>query len=661
MRVTRTQEGAFMRLTLTTQPEPGTQYSLQTELGVYMYHAPESFVVTKHARHSDLLLYRVTCRIPTTVTTGTGRTKTCASRNEVSKKAQHSRGDALFSKKRTGGAAEGVVHGGCCRLIMFVLAYVVLTFIAACLGTPNAPSDAETKALSPQPLPSKKFAAQVLVRRLPTTKGAKPGPWMTFEEYRRDPVEKLGWIIADVEIGAAIEEDFSRRGGFDGSKDGILSEDAKIAAAVAEEGLDAWRGPPLIERLLTVLEVQLPNVTARLPAMAVADALNEIVRFAHKRVYLLIHNFPADNAMVQGWDAVKRLCRNCLHSTNLVVSDGRNPRCWAGQTALTREQRADWALRCKRYDESQVTCADYPGSAIGKCTTLGQYAALVERSVPPGGANTFRNHSSESDEDNDAEHDDDDDDTERVDSKDDSDDDHDDNETPGAKFAKLRQKLARPDPYASIQETASVVHKRSVVPGVEQTFSLFDYSIRQHCEPYFRQHDVQLYDRAFTVPGFAPGHPAFPNLYLHPAGSMSGIHRDADHSYFYLRLLRGRKVARAWAMDTRIGSLQFGESWDAMPGRYAQFVMEPGDIFFGPSDGFHAVRTLQASLASSTNYFPAHMPPPMPPASPPPTNSDTIFENFLRRKSRQKTVESSRQSDQDFHAFDEAQCTRVRQ
>ena len=348
---------------------------------------------------------------------------------------------------------------------------------------------------------------------------------------------------------------------------------------MAEEGLDAWRGPPLIERLLTVLEVQLPNVTARLPAMAVADALNEIVRFAHKRVYLLIHNFPADNAMVQGWDAVKRLCRNCLHSTNLVVSDGRNPRCWAGQTALTREQRADWALRCKRYDESQVTCADYPGNAIGKCTTLGQYAALVERSVPPGGANTFRNHSSESDEDNDAEHDDDDDDNERVDSKDDSDDDHDDNETPGAKFAKLRQKLARPDPYALIQETASVVHKRSVVPGVEQTFSLFDYSIRQHCEPYFRQHDVQLYDRAFTVPGFAPGHPAFPNLYLHPAGSMSGIHRDADHSYFYLRLLRGRKVARAWAMDTRIGSLQFGESWDAMPGRYAQFVMEPGDIF----------------------------------------------------------------------------------
>ena len=228
MRVTRTQEGAFMRLTLTTQPEPGTQYSLQTELGVYMYHAPESFVVTKHARHSDLLLYRVTCRIPTTVTTGTGRTKTCASRNEVSKKAQHSRGDALFSKKRTGGAAEGVVHGGCCRLIMFVLAYVVLTFIAACLGTPNAPSDAETKALSPQLLPSKKFAAQVLVRRLPTTKGAKPGPWMTFEEYRRDPVEKLGWIIADVEIGAAIEEDFSRRGGFDGSKDGILSKTPRL-------------------------------------------------------------------------------------------------------------------------------------------------------------------------------------------------------------------------------------------------------------------------------------------------------------------------------------------------------------------------------------------------------------------------------------------------
>ena len=125
---------------------------------------------------------------------------------------------------------------------------------------------------------------------------------------------------------------------------------------------------------------------------------------------------------------------------------------------------------------------------------------------------------------------------------------------------------------------------------------------------------------------------------------------------FLLRLLRGRKVARLgpWLDDGLV------ENRDAMPGRYAQFVMEPGDIFFGPSDGFHAVRALQASLASSTNYFPAHMPPPMPPASPPPTNSDTIFENFLRRKSRQKTVESSGSRIKTFTHLT-TQCTRVRQ
>lgn len=84
MRVTRTQEGAFMRLTLTTQPEPGTQYSLQTELGVYMYHAPESLQNMRVIRTYYFIELRV-------LTTGTGRT--------------HARRETKFLKKRnTAGA-----------------------------------------------------------------------------------------------------------------------------------------------------------------------------------------------------------------------------------------------------------------------------------------------------------------------------------------------------------------------------------------------------------------------------------------------------------------------------------------------------------------------------------------------------------------------------
>ena len=116
-----------------------------------------------------------------------------------------------------------------------------------------------------------------------------------------------------------------------------------------------------------------------------------------------------------------------------------------------------------------------------------------------------------------------------------------------------------------------------------QYFSLFDYGIQSHCESYYRELDTTTYDRAFETPGFEAGHPEFPTLYMHPAGSMSGIHRDAGHSYFFLRLIRGKKTVRAWALDTRVGSLQFGAAWDSMPGRYAQFNLEKGDIFFGPS------------------------------------------------------------------------------
>ena len=44
-------------------------------------------------------------------------------------------------------------------------------------------------------------------------------------------------------------------------------------------------------------------------------------------------------------------------------------------------------------------------------------------------------------------------------------------------------------------------------------------------------------------------------------GSISGQHRDNDHSYFWLRLVRGKKIVRVWALDTRSVDLTYGTGW----------------------------------------------------------------------------------------------------
>jgi hypothetical protein len=249
---------------------------------------------------------------------------------------------------------------------------------------------------------------------------------------------------------------------------------------------------------------------------------------------MVIRNFPADAALEKGWDAVDQHCTKwCLQSDNLCVSDGRNPDCWAGQTALNAVQRQSWKAPVNK-------------TGRGNCVSLSNYVDAVRDASP-------RNSG--------------------------------------------------------------------------QLYSLFDFSIPRRCWGLFHDINWWYYDRAFGSIGFEPGYPSFPNLYVHPNGTVSGAHRDSKHSYFFLRLLRGRKLGRGWAMDTSVTSLPFGAAWEAMTGRFVDFEMRPGDILFGPSDGFHAVLTVEPSIAISTNYFPNRAPPPLPPSGPPPRapNINTVL------------------------------------
>ena len=385
------------------------------------------------------------------------------------------------------------------------------------------PSPTSTDTLRPNG--GKEGRGRLLVRHL--SGDAQPqahGGWMTAEEV----LGGTNWTQAMRVIRSRMAEDMALY--FNGEGDGTT--ELRDYERVRMHALGA-RDAGLDETLLTVLEVLMPDQDTWAPFTDESNPvreLNSLVEAHRDRAYLVIRNFPSDDALEQGWDAIQN-CPGRISSEVLIASHGRNPACWAGQSGLSSSQRAAW---------------DGPHERVGR--SLADYAQLVRMS---GMQKTRGGHA------------------------------------PNSSFAE-----------------SEAMH-----------FSLFDYSIPRQCPHVQKLLEVPHYYQAFGTQGYIVG-PGFPRMYVHPEGAMSGTHRDGMHSYFWLRLMRGRKTARVWAMDTSVADLHFGVSWDEMVGRYREFDLKEGDIFVGPSDGFHAVLTREPSLAVSINHFPLTSPPPAPPAPP---------------------------------------------
>jgi len=393
----------------------------------------------------------------------------------------------------------------------------------------------EQEALAPA-----REQARVLVRRLgpDPTRAAK---WISAEEWIAGAAAE--WSLVDPVMNAVLADDFSKT--FDGSTDGALELEERNTPLPI---LPHRRSAHMNSTLLTVLEVQMPNVSIHTTAEDLADVVSSLVSFLHGRAFMAIRNFPADELQRLGWASIEKHCRSArLRAYNLCISDGRNPGCWAGQSGLSDDEVRSWST------DGYRTLADYcnaiRGNAPATSPPFGTAQGLsrpVSSPAPPSSISEGNEGSS-----------------------------------------------ATPPVPAPLNATTAALARR---------FSLFDFAV-ERCLGLGSEMDLGLYSHAFGQPDFHRGD-GMPNLYVHPRHAMSGVHRDAYHSFFFLRLVRGRKLARAWAMDTRASALRFGASWTEMTGRYLEFEMREGDIFFGPSDGFHAVRTTEPSLAFSFNYFP---------------------------------------------------------
>lgn len=393
----------------------------------------------------------------------------------------------------------------------------------------------EQEALAPA-----REQARVLVRRLgpDPTRAAK---WISAEEWIAGAAAE--WSLVDPVMNAVLADDFSKT--FDGSTDGALELEERNTPLPI---LPHRRSAHMNSTLLTVLEVQMPNVSIHTTAEDLADVVSSLVSFLHGRAFMAIRNFPADELQRLGWASIEKHCRSArLRAYNLCISDGRNPGCWAGQSGLSDDEVRSWST------DGYRTLADYcnaiRGNAPATSPPFGTAQGLsrpVSSPAPPSSISEGNEGSS-----------------------------------------------ATPPVPAPLNATTAALARR---------FTLFDFAV-ERCLGLGSEMDLGLYSHAFGQPDFHRGD-GMPNLYVHPRHAMSGVHRDAYHSFFFLRLVRGRKLARAWAMDTRASALRFGASWTEMNGRYLEFEMREGDIFFGPSDGFHAVRTTEPSLAFSFNYFP---------------------------------------------------------
>ena len=413
----------------------------------------------------------------------------------------------------------------------------------------------EQEALAPA-----RKQAHVLVRRFGPhpTSAAK---WISAEEWIAGAAAE--WSLVDPVINAVLADDFSKT--FDGSTDGAL-ELEELNAPVPI--LPQRRSAHMNSTLLTVLEVQMPNVNTHTTAEDLANVVSSLVSFLHGRAFMAIRNFPADNLQRLGWASIEKHCRSArLRAYNLCISDGRNPGCWAGQSGLSDDEGRRWST--------------------DGCQTLADYCNAIRDNVPATSPPFGTVHTSPP--------------FETVHTS-----------PPFGTVQGLSRPVSSPAPPSSNSEGYRYEGSFATPPvpapinattaALARRFSLFDFPV-ERCLGLGSEMDLGLYSHAFGQPDFHRGD-GMPNLYVHPRHAMSGVHRDAYHSYFFLRLVRGRKLARAWAMDTRASALRFGASWTEMTGRYLEFEMREGDIFFGPSDGFHAVRTTEPSLAFSFNYFP---------------------------------------------------------
>ena len=188
---------------------------------------------------------------------------------------------------------------------------------------------------------------QILVRRLPASADDR---WQTAEQAISGTSGTVQQA-ADRIIKATLRHDFNY-------------------SATGSWWQRLWRtepprSPEVHTALLTVLEVRIPQ--SRPWDASLSHTFTSLIQRHRGRAYLLIRNFPATAVSRRGWASVDAHCtdRN-LSSANLCVSDGRNPECFAGTSALNLKQSWMW---------------DGPHDEVGH--SLSAYCALVRRGTAP--------------------------------------------------------------------------------------------------------------------------------------------------------------------------------------------------------------------------------------------------------------------------------------
>ena len=76
---------------------------------------------------------------------------------------------------------------------------------------------------------------------------------------------------------------------------------------------------------------------------------------------------------------------------------------------------------------------------------------------------------------------------------------------------------------------------------------------------------------------------------------------------FWIKLIRGEKRVRLWAVGTdltTIGGEGFRPLTLASSSRYKEVMLRDGDVLFCPARMPHAVHTTQAALSVSANHYP---------------------------------------------------------
>lgn len=143
-------------------------------------------------------------------------------------------------------------------------------------------------------------------------------------------------------------------------------------------------------------------------------------------------------------------------------------------------------------------------------------------------------------------------------------------------------------------------------PTASPPVAMFDLSLPRDC-PAFAEHvgALAVLESMFTLDQYELG-TYYPRMFVHPAGAVSSAHMDGGDSYFWIVVLAGEKRVRAWPTSVAHASFEReAAGWPARPPlRPVELTLRRGDLYFGPANAFHAVKTAATSMSVSGNYYP---------------------------------------------------------